>query len=164
MKTSQFRWIGPINLTDFSEEGLELIRNSASRPGSKIKHVIIKTCEGAPPTLYAKATEKLSAVMWRKQLGGGRLNETTITQLVGAELASIKQTNKKAKPLPGISKQSSRGTQTDEQQARYVPPAVQQDVCRVFMEVGAETLFTLQALRRDQITAGNATLVVLPLP
>jgi hypothetical protein len=174
MKTAQFRWIGPIILTDFEPEELELIRNAASRPGSKLKHIIIQLCESDGETrtqykLYAKAIEKLSAVMWRKQLGCERLNGMTITQLVGPELATLTQTTRNgqkssfirkqrtenAPQAPIIRKQTRNAYTQTEGASRYVAPPVQQEVCRVFMEVGIETLFTLQALRRDQIAAGN---------
>jgi hypothetical protein len=168
MKTAQFRWIGPIILTDFDPDELELIRNAASIPGSKLKHIILRPCKSDGETrtqykLYAKAIEKLSAVMWRKQLGCERLNGMTITQLVGTELATLTQATRTAqqasvirKQASVIRKQSTRNAYTQtEETALYVPLPVQQEVCRVFTEVGAETLSTLEALRRDQITAGN---------
>ncbi len=147
MKTSQFRSIGPIILTDFSQEELEVIRRSDSRPGTKIQYVMLQ--EASPETrdsfiLYAKASEKLSAVMWRKQLGVTRLKGVAITPLVGLSHAALIQ-------LIRQSNQRARVACT-----RQGPsPEAQQDVARIVREVGHEMWATLQALKSAQVMAGN---------
>ena len=70
--TKRFRSIAPVSIKHCSPKELESIRNAVNQTGSKIKYVGIFSSESETESkifLCAQAFEKLSAVMWCRELG-----------------------------------------------------------------------------------------------
>lgn len=82
MTIKQFRTIGPVMLESFTVGEVETIKKSISRPGSKIKYIIV--CEatasgGESACMCAKADDKMSVALWAKELGVAKLRDIGMT-------------------------------------------------------------------------------------
>ena len=87
-----------MKLSKCTNDELNTLRRAVSQAGSKVRHVILNVeqdeDEGATVYVCAHALEKLSAAMWAKQLGVGRLQQEMVQCTDGVEQAMTEYSSK----------------------------------------------------------------------
>ncbi len=98
MPVPQYRSIGPVTINNCTDEELASLRGAVSREGSRVRCLIMhvdcdqqcgETGAGKPRTvrLTANGLERLSTLMWSKQLGIPRIQQLITPCTKGEEQA-----------------------------------------------------------------------------